>query len=326
MKKAALFYIVLCMALIPLSAQTNLSYFQAIPKAELHLHLSGAYPKEYLFSIATEDQKVQLEKAVTQVAQKIDYRSVFAVFQWVHQIVNTEEKVTKGVEALCLALKEDGVSYVEIRSGLKNLGHGTEAYLKAILDGIDSQHHLQATLLLSLQRNSPLATVRETIDLALKYRDQGVVGIDLSGDATTGQIETILPELLRGKANGLPFVIHIGESPNEQDQMMLLTQLSPVRVGHGVYLSPEATAWIFSHHTPLEVCLTSSVLVQMIDRFDQHPGLQFFRKGHPIVLCTDDPLLFSTTLSQECLLAQEQAGLAQAEVETIAREAIRYKL
>lgn len=305
-----------------------LAYFQSLPKAELHLHLSGAYPKEYLFSIADTDQKYTLEKALRQVSEKVDYHEVFHIFQLVHQLVNSEIKVQKGVEALCTALKEDGVRYVEIRSGLKNLKDGVEAYVNAILDGIETQNSdcFQARLLLSLQRNSPISTIRETIDLALKYQNQGVIGIDISGDSTIGQVDLILPDLLRAKEEGLAFVLHIGESPNEQDQMKLLTTLNPVRVGHGVYLSPEAIEWILLHKVPLEVCLTSSILVQMIERYDQHPGINYFRKGHPIAFCTDDPLLFSTSLSQELLCAHKKAGLSKDDVEKIARESLQYKI
>jgi adenosine deaminase len=306
----------------------NLAYFQTLPKAELHLHLGGSYPKDYLFSIATAEQQHNLHQALIRVGEKVDYHDVFRVFQLVHHIIDTEDKVQKGVEALCLALKEDGVVYVEIRSGLKDLGYGAEAYLNAILDGIQAHNsdHFQANLLLSLQRHSSISSARETIDLALKYRDRGVVGIDISGDSTIGNIDLILPELLQAKHAGLPFVIHIGESPKETDQIKLLTTLHPVRVGHGVHLSPDAAHWILSNQVPLEVCLTSSVLVQMMDQHDQHPGIDFFRRGHPIVLCTDDPLLFSTSLSQELLRAHQEAGFSKEEVEQIARESLKQKI
>lgn len=306
----------------------KLAYFQSIPKAELHLHLGGAYPREYLYSIATEEEKQTLEMALDNVSKKLDYHEVFHVFQLISKIVNSEEKVRKGVESLCVALKKDGVKYVEIRTGLKNLRNGTEAYLNAILEGLRVQNtkDFQAKILLSLQRNSSVSIIRETIDLALKYQNQGVIGIDISGDSTIGQTHLILPELLRAKKLGLSFALHIGESPKEEDQMQLLTSLCPVRVGHGVHLSREAEEWILSNKIPLEICLTSSVLVQMIDQYDEHPGIAYFRKGHPVVFCTDDPLLFSTSLSQELLFAHEKANLSKAEVEKIAKDSLLYSL
>lgn len=52
-------------------------------------------------------------------------------------------------------------------------------------------------LLLSLQRNSSPTIARTIIDLALKYQNRGVVGIDFSGDSTLGKNESILTELVR---------------------------------------------------------------------------------------------------------------------------------
>jgi len=306
----------------------KLAYFRQLPKAELHLHLGGSFPKNYIYSLSTKEQQDELEGKLKLLEQGLDYHEAFSIFQLIGRIVNTEEKIQKGVEALCVALREDGVSYVEIRTGLKDLGNGLEEYLHAVLRGMESKVSAGFTpkLILSLQRHSSLESARATIDLAIKYRERGVVGIDISGDSTIGDIETIYAELLRGKDAGLSYVVHIGESPREADQLKLLEMLQPVRVGHGVHLSEEARSWIIRHSIPLEACLTSSVLVRMIDHYSEHPGIQLFRQGHPVVFCTDDPLLFSTTLSKELLLAHELGGLSLEEAERVAKEAIDFSL
>jgi len=115
----------------------------------------------------------------------------------------------------------------------------------------------------------------------------------------------------------------MGESPEERDQEVLLETLHPDRVGHGVYLTEKAQEWILEHRTPLEVCLTSSYLAKMVDDVKEHPGLRYFQQGHPIVLCTDDPLLFSTTLSQELALAHEKCGLSKEEIARIVTDSFR---
>jgi adenosine deaminase len=292
--------------------------FREMPKAELHLHLGGAWPKEWLLGMATEEERGELERCLAVVAGGVDYRDVFRVFQIVAKLVNSEERVRRGVGALCESLWDDGVEYVEIRTGLKDLGKGHEEYLKAVLGGVKL---VRARVLLSLQRNATGEMVRKTVDLALRYGE--VVGIDISGDSTLGQVEAILPELMRAKEGGLFFVVHVGETVGERDQMVLLEALEPKRVGHGVYLSQEAREWIVKRKVPLEVCLTSSVLVKMIERVEEHPGITLYREGHPIVFCTDDPLLFSTSLSKEYGLAKE-CGLTVEEIGEVARKAFEY--
>lgn len=291
------------------------------------MHLGGSFPIEFLFTIATEAQQEQIKEALDLIALRIDYNSAFHIFGLIAQIVNSEEKLQNGVHHLCLSLKKDNVQYVEIRTGLKNLGNGLEEYLKAVLRGIEAHasDQFKAKVVLSLQRSSSLEMAKETIDLALKYRNRGVIGLDISGNSTLGNIEKIMPELIRAKEEGIPFIVHMGETPNETDQLHLLTQLEPRRIGHGVYLSNEAKEWILSHQTPIEVCLTSSVLGKMIGDYPQHPGFDFFRLGHPIVFCTDDPLLFSTTMSQELVYAQ-MAGMSKEEIQQIVKKSFDYTL
>ncbi len=273
---------------------------EKLPKVELHLHLGGAYPIDYLISIAGVEQQAALQRELQRISNSVPYHECFNIFGIVSSIVNTEEKVEQGVEALCHALEGDGVVYAEIRTGIKDLGNGYEEYLKAVIRGIQkgSSENLHVRLLLSLQRSSSLAYAQATVNLALKYRDQGIVGLDISGDSTIGKIHTILPEILKAKNEGLFLTLHIGESPQESGQIEILQALCPHRVGHGVHLEPDAQNWIVANKIPMEVCLTSSVLVRMVDQASSHPWMQF-PEQHPIAICTDDPLIFQTSLSQE---------------------------
>jgi len=295
---------------------------KVLPKPELHIHLGGAFPYDYVLSIASEKQKEELVSNFRKISEGVDYSKVFDIFPIISQIVNTEEKIENGTKALCEWLAEDGVSYVEIRTGLKNLGKGYEEYLVSVLKGMSScaSKGVTARLLLSLQRNSPVEIGRMTVDLALKYQKDGIVGLDLSGDSTLGNLEEIASEFLRAKKSNLFLTIHIGESPKESQQLELLRLLGPDRVGHGVHLSQAAKDWILSQRIPIEVCLSSSQQVKMIQSYKQHPGFEFFRAGHPITLGTDDPLIFRSALSDEYKLFQKETGLTDQDMAQIARQ------
>ena len=297
-----------------------------IPKAELHLHLGGSYPLEYVLSIASEDQREKLNSGLEKISQGVDYSSVFGIFPLVSQIVNTEEKIEKGTEALCKWLAADGVTYVEIRTGLKNLGKGYEEYLLSVLRGMStcSSQGVTAKLLLSLQRASTPDIAKVTVDLAIKYKKEGIVGLDLSGDSTLGNLKQIISQFKRAKNNGLHLSLHLGESPKETKQEKLLKLLKPERVGHGVHLSKNAKKWIIKKRIPLEVCLSSSQQVNMVQNYTEHPGFEFYKMGHPITLCTDDPLIFGSSLSNEYELFQKGSGLSDNEMAELARESFRY--
>jgi len=280
---------------------SRLEDIQQIPKAELHLHLGGSYPLSYLKTIATPQEFIALQKGIDLFADGVDYKQCFFVFNFINKIINTNKRVEDGAYFLCKELQKDNVTYVEIRTGLKDLENGFEGYLNAVINGIKraAQPNFEAKILLSLKRKSTPECAQKTVDLALKYRDKGVVGIDIGDSSVDGNIINILPILVSAKAKGIPFVVHMGESPQETDQMLLLQHLEPVRIGHGVYLSSKAVRWIKNHNIPLEVCLSSSVCARMVKQHALHPGLKFYSEGHPVAVCTDDPLIFKVNLSQE---------------------------
>ncbi len=309
-----------------ISPKADNELFKQIPKVELHLHLGGSYPLEYMLSIADSAQKQDLENELKRLEKSVPYQECFAIFGIVSKIVNTEEKVERGVEALCKSLAEDGVVYAEIRTGIKDLGKGYEEYLKAVLRGIQkgSSDRILVRLLLSLQRSSSLESAQLTSDLALKYQPEGIVGIDISGDSTIGEILPILPVIQELKTHGLNITLHIGESPNEKGQIDLLKALRPDRVGHGVFLEKEAEEWLLEHETPLEICLSSSVAVQMIDKVLSHPGLTYYAHEHPISICTDDPLIFQTSSSREYRLFSEAASLDREDLRILSLKSIDY--
>lgn len=324
-------YIILILAL--LSPMVYADYIKDIPKTELHLHLTGAYPLSYLRSIASDEDSKKEYKELVLSLQKlarggVTYSDSFEYFAPVRKLVNTYDKVENGVVALCENLISDGVVYVEIRTGLKDLGKGPEEYLKAVLRGIERcPKAIKVKLLLSIRRDekdtTSASTAKKTIDIAIKYREQGVVGIDVSGDSTLGQLAQIIPEIKRAQKAKLHLALHLGESPEEIDnkekelgQAKLLEQLKPDRIGHGVFLSPQALKWVLNHPSvPIEVCPTSSVVVGMIDHHSNHPGIKYYLKHkHPVVVGTDDPLLFNSSLTQEYHKLIELDGIKMTQI------------
>lgn len=193
-----------------------------------------------------------------------------------------------------------------MRTGLKCLENKNyEDYLKTVLDGIQqaSSKNFTVLLMLSLKRSSSLEMAKLTVDLAIEYREKGVVGIDISDISTTGDIRTILPELLRAKKNGLKMAVHMGESALEQDQMLIINQLEPDFIDHGVNLCKEAEAWVKERCIPVTICLTSSIAIKMHSPNSAHPWITNYIESesrHPIDLGTDDSTVFGNiSLSDE---------------------------
>lgn len=302
-----------------------LSMMQSVKKSELHLHLGGSYPMSYLETIADAADITKLKSFLDLMELKsaaTDYHACFSAFTIVNKIINSYKKVEDGAEALCKWLVEDNVSYVEIRTSIKDFGTGYEHYLQAVLRGVErgcQDTYLKAALILSLKRSCTQEVAQETLRLIKMYSRNGtssefgtvkVVGLDISDNSTVGDschVFDILPAL---KEMDIPVTLHIGECEEESasQQMEELERYQPKRIGHGVHLCEAARRWVLERRIPIEMCLSSSVLAQMTAEVHHHPSIDLLRDGYPVAICTDDPLIFRTSVSAECALALECLG------------------
>ena len=167
---------------------------------------------------------------------------------------------------------------------------------------------------------------QETLRL-IKLHPGVVVGLDVSDDALLGDsasIISILPEL---RELGIPVALHLGECSEETEaqQMMELEQFQPSRIGHGVFLTAPAKEWIFARRLPIEMCLSSAVQAHMVTNAMDHPALALLRSGYPVVVCTDDPLVFCTTHSEESELARQLLQYSVEEMAELHVAALKFK-
>lgn len=75
----------------------------------------------------------------------------------------------------------------------------------------DNTSHICVRLLLSIDRRETVQQALATVELAAASMHRGVVGIDLSGNPSVGQLETWLPALRLAREKGLKLTLHAAE-------------------------------------------------------------------------------------------------------------------
>ena len=326
-------------------------FCRELPKVELHAHLNGSISSATMQTLLKRHKADRFEKAGNETPQlwetailkgeKRTLADCFLMFKMIHTLVNDEEAVRMVAHDVVRELADDKVVYLEIRSTPRAnpaTGMTKHSYVEAILCGIDKalsecSSTMHVRLLLSIDRRQSVAEASDTVELALAHMEPThhharVVGVDLSGDPTLGDIPALLPVLASAKQRGLKLALHISEIPQRNEEAALLLSLCPDRLGHGTFIHREAGGSleleerVLSCKTPIEVCLTSNVKGQTVSNYENHHLSLWHKRGHPIIICTDDKGVFSTTLSEEYAIAGETFFLSHEELWQLALHAV----
>ncbi|KAL8461377.1 hypothetical protein ACS0TY_032743 [Phlomoides rotata] len=335
----------------------------SMPKIELHAHLNGSIRDSTLLELARGlgDKGVIVFTSVEHVILKNDraLSEVFKLFDLIHILTTDHKTVSRITKEVIEDFAADNVVYLELRTTPKkneSKGMSKRSYMEAVLEGIRSvksievdltdKHKLNADtyanccfvndlhngtenkkiyvrLLLSIDRRETAEAAMETVELALELRDFGVVGIDLSGNPTIGEWLTYLPALEYAKKQGLPITLHCGEVPNPVEIHSMLDFL-PRRIGHACCFEDEEWKLLKTLRIPVEICLTSNIRTETIASADVHHFADLYKSNHPLILCTDDCGVFSTSLSAEYALASSAFGLGKREMFQLSQKAIEF--
>ncbi|CAH9059378.1 unnamed protein product [Cuscuta europaea] len=339
-----------------------MDWWVSMPKLELHAHLNGSIRNSTLLELSKEleEKGVIVFSDVEHVILKNDRSlyEVFKVFDLIHLLTTNHKTVTRITKEVVEDFAAENVVYLELRTTPKrndSKGMTKGSYMEAVLEGLravstvdvdilhdsDVESHINAhtqcgggvngtqrkkiyvRLLLSIDRRETTEAAMETVKLAMEMRHLRVVGIDLSGPPDIGEWKTFLPALEFAKEMGLLITLHCGEVPNPKEINEMLDFL-PERIGHACCLKEEEWKKLKSSKIPVEICLTSNITTGTISSLDAHHFVDLYYSKHPIVLCTDDSGVFSTTASREYDIASSAFGIGKKEMFELARNAIGF--
>ncbi|RYP21012.1 hypothetical protein DL767_009353 [Monosporascus sp. MG133] len=319
--------------------------FRAMPKIELHAHLSGSISRQCLHEIwglkKAAGQTELEDPLVVMPPDKHDYdlAAFFPLFSsYIYHLVDDAEALEHATRAVVRDFAEDGVAYLELRTtprALPRAGLDKAGYVDAVLRAIDAAQHespsIRARVILSVDRRDTPEEARETAALAARFKDRGgggVVGLDLCGDPTKGDVSLFTPAFAAARAAGLGLTVHFAEAEASAGEAELRTLLDwePDRLGHVIHVPPDVRRRIAAAPGAigLELCLSCNVHAKMIvGSFEAHHFGEWWRVEGPVVVpCTDDVGVFGSPLSNEWRLIQKHFHLSREEILGLARKGI----
>eukprot|EP00117_Sycon_ciliatum_P004921 scpid54779/ scgid9082/ Adenosine deaminase; Adenosine aminohydrolase len=153
----------------------------------------------------------------------------------------------------------------------------------------------------------------EIVQLAEKFKDRGVVGIDLAGMEGAVPMDEHKPAFERARELSIHRTVHAGEIGVAKNVETAIETLHAERIGHGYAVVDNTRVYDFvkQQGTHLEACIYSSHLTGALKTFniDHHPVKRWCEERVNCSLSTDDPGVMQCTLEEEYVRGREQEGL-----------------
>lgn len=161
----------------------------------------------------------------------------------------------------------------------------------------------------------------QTLAMALAGRAVGVVGLGLGGFEGLAPPAHFAAVFRKAKAAGLLCVPHAGETLGADSVRVALESLQADRIAHGCRAAEddELVAELGRRRVPLDMALTSNLLLHVYDDLGQHPFRRLDEAGALVTLNTDDPALFNTDLTREYSVLHETLGYELPDLLRVAR-------
>ena len=302
-----------------------------LPKAELHCHLDGSLRVDTILRLAL-DQGIKLPsnnkatlESILMVEDNIgSLENYLKKFDIILSVLQTSNSLTIIAYELAMDCWKDGVRYLEVRycpelhtkNGM-SLSDTVEAVKLGLQQAEKECRIITGIIICSLRNMSPVHSL-ELSKLAVKYKNNGVVGFDLAG------IEENFPAKKHKEAfylilnNNINTTIHAGEAFGPQSIHQAIHVCGAHRIGHGtrVHEDKDLLNYINNHRIPLEICLTSNIHTKAVSSISKHPFKHYMNEKVRVTLNTDNRLISNTSLSNEYEIAINNFNLNENEIRT----------
>ncbi len=339
----------------------DLSTLALAPKVLLHDHLDGGLRPSTVLDLAREvgyddlpaDDADSLARWFREAADSGSLERYLETFAHTVAVMQTAPALERVARECVEDLAADGVVYAEIRyapeqhleQGL-TLDEVVEAVLRGFAEGeavaAAGGRPITVRCLVTAMRHA--ARAREIAELAVRYRDDGVVGFDIAGAEAGNPPTRHLDAFEYMRANSAPFTIHAGEAFGLPSIHEAIAFCGTDRLGHGVRVIDdirlpdgvdlaassfagaelgEIANVVRDKRIPLELCPSSNVQTGAVASMADHPFNALARLRFRVTVNTDNRLMSDTTMSKEFYRLAQQFGYGWADFERFTVNAMK---
>jgi adenosine deaminase len=300
-----------------------------LPKAHLHLHLTGSMRPATLRELALRHG---VAGADWSGPLGTDWSSFQRRYDAARSTIRTADDLHRVILEAAQDDLADGSVWLELQASPAGIGRqfglGYEGAIELLLQGCQrAREHtgLGIGLIVAANWTRPPEEAKRIAAAAARYAGHGVVGFGISDDERGTD-----PARWRGAFSiaadaGLLATPHSGFYAGPHHIRACLSELRADRIGHGVTAVRDAglLETLAETGTTIELCPTSYPPLGVVDGLDAVPLRRFREYGVPVALGADDPLVFGSGLADQYRIARDVLGFADAQLADLARSSIR---
>lgn len=318
------------------------------PYAELHAHLGASVPPAKLWSIA-HDQGIKLPtKNYWEFESMVVIEEPIGTFKDFREIDSRYYKLCELIQSSPLALtpivddiisgayRSSNIVSHELRfnpakrnrAGERDLDHIILAAINGMEKALLKYPQVKAGIILEMDRDFDQTLNHVILEKALKYRDRGIIGIDIAGPQNDAfDVRAYVDIFHEAQQHGLHTTLHTGEEGSLAEMKIVVNEIRPERIGHGVlaYQDKELMDQLVDTQTVLEVCPTSNLMVGVFKTIDEmRTAYQtLYRHGVTLTINTDWPEMHQNMLMDEFNFLKNHDIFTAEELEIIRNNAFK---
>src|SRR5271156_1830140 len=324
------------------------SLLKSLPKVLLHEHLDGVLRPETVIDLAkaadydglpTKNPE-ELAHWFHQGANQGSLPKYLEGFAHTIAVMQTEEALERVAYEQAEDLAGDGVVYFETRFAPvfhTRMGLSQQQVVSAVLKGLERGKHdfgITSGLIICAMRNMDVSL--EMAELAVDFRERGVVGLDLAGEEGGYPPKKHVDAFHYIQRENFNITVHAGEGYGKESIWQAIQYCGAHRIGHGTRLIDDIAVvdgkavklgdlaqYVLDKRIPLEICLISNVHTGAAASLGEHPFKILYQEKFRVTLNTDNRLMSSTSMTQEFEAAADTFGLTLDDFEKITINAMK---
>ncbi len=313
-----------------IGSTSDVSWFEQIPKVELHLHLEGAIPHDALWELLQKyggDPATPTKDALAARFAYRDFSHFLDIWTWKNGFLRQYEDFEFIAAAVAEDLARQNIRYVEAffsPSDFLPAGLQPQPLTEAIRRGLQRVPEVEIALVADLVRDYGPDAAQRTLRCLSEVQSLGVIGIGIGGSEHKFPPEPFAPVYEHARNLGFKTSAHAGEAAGPESIWGALRVLEVDRLGHATRAveDPNLVAHLAMKQIPLELCVLSNIRTGIVSHVARHPARLYYKAGIPLSINTDDPKMFGNSLVEEYGALHRYLGFTRRDIQCLVEQGI----